>query len=271
MKSSSRQRRIRPLKVKAATADSAAEFDNYGAEPNMKLSHAFMVVLALHVVAVGGLFAFNKVKAGHSKVSEKLQTEVAAGQASVTSEEAKPLVPVPVHKMAQEVKKEVAKVAEVSAAPSKPQEQVIPIAPKKMLPQSGQHPREGVDPSSVAPTTSALTATKNAFLATKTTATSTAPTTVAPVASSSAVAALANMTSSTAVVAAPAPQSAAVEGVASTNYTIVKGDNPYKIAKRFHVSYDQLIKFNNISDPRKMQIGQKIRIPSKTPKAAGQG
>ena len=36
------------------------EYDE--AEPNMKLSHAFMVVLILHVVAVGGIYAFNHIK-----------------------------------------------------------------------------------------------------------------------------------------------------------------------------------------------------------------
>ena len=232
MKSSSRQRRIRPLKAKAATADSAAEFDNYGAEPNMKLSHAFMVVLALHVVAVGGLFAFNKVKAGHSKVSEKLQTEVAAG---------------PV----QQVEKEVAKVVEAPVSSQKIKEQLPPATAKKIV----------AAPKVVeAPVVTTPTATKSAFLATKTAA---ASTTVAPVAASSAVAAVANMASSTAT-AAPVSEPVPSAPAASTEYTIVKGDNPYKIAKRFHVSYDQLIKFNTITDPRKMQIGQKIRIPKRS-------
>ena len=259
MKSSSRQRRVRPLKAKAATADSAAEFDSYGAEPNMKLSHAFMVVLALHVVAVGGLFAFNKVKAGHSKVAEKLQTEVAAGQAAVVAEETKPLVPAPVH--------EVAKVAEVPVAPIAPsqqKEQVMPIAPKKInaAPKVVEAPVVPA-PAPIATRASADTATKSAFLATKTGATLTAPTTVAPSASSSAaIAAVGSVASSTAT-AAPVSEPVPSAPAASTEYTIVKGDNPYKIAKRFHVSYDQLIKFNNISDPRKMQIGQKIRIPAR--------
>ncbi len=247
MKSSSRQRRIRPLKAKAATADSAAEFDNYGAEPNMKLSHAFMVVLALHVVAVGGLFAFNKVKAGHSKVSEKLQTEVAAGQAAVVAEETKPLVSAPV----QQVEKEVAKVVEAPVSSQKIKEQLPPATAKKIV----------AAPKVVeAPVVTTPTATKSAFLATKTAA---ASTTVAPVAASSAVAAVANMASSTAT-AAPVSEPVPSAPAASTEYTIVKGDNPYKIAKRFHVSYDQLIKFNNITDPRKMQIGQKIRIPKRS-------
>ncbi len=41
----------------------------------MKFSHALMVVLALHVIAVGGVFAFNSIKAGQSS-SAKAQPRV---------------------------------------------------------------------------------------------------------------------------------------------------------------------------------------------------
>jgi LysM repeat protein len=44
-------------------------------------------------------------------------------------------------------------------------------------------------------------------------------------------------------------------------YIVVKGDNPVAIAKRLRVSYDDLIELNHISDPRKLQIGQKLLIP----------
>ena len=182
MKSSSRQRRIRPLKAKAATADSAAEFDSYGAEPNMKLSHAFMVVLALHVVAVGGLFAFNKVKAGHSKVSEKLQTEVAAGQAAVASEEGKPLVPAAVHEVlsqSEQHPREGSNPATVDTAPTSTGSLnnggAVPASTKKIA---------AVPKILAAPVVPTTTATKSAFLATKTTGTPIAPTTVVPVTSS---------------------------------------------------------------------------------------
>ena len=42
---------------------------------------------------------------------------------------------------------------------------------------------------------------------------------------------------------------------------VVKGDNPVTIAKKLKVSYDNLIELNHISDPRKLQIGQKLLIP----------
>ena len=47
-------------------------------------------------------------------------------------------------------------------------------------------------------------------------------------------------------------------------YVVVKGDNPVTIAKKFKVSYDDLIALNHIEDPRKLQIGQKLLIPKTT-------
>ena len=44
-------------------------------------------------------------------------------------------------------------------------------------------------------------------------------------------------------------------------YVVAKGDNPVAIAKRLKVPYDDLIELNHISDPRKLQIGQKLLIP----------
>lgn len=49
-------------KLQAATSRPARESD-YTEEPNVKLSSAFFVVLVLHVVAVGGIYAFNAIKA----------------------------------------------------------------------------------------------------------------------------------------------------------------------------------------------------------------
>jgi LysM repeat protein len=44
---------------------------------------------------------------------------------------------------------------------------------------------------------------------------------------------------------------------------VAKGDNPVTIAKKFKVSYDDLIALNHIDDPRKLKIGQKLLIPDK--------
>jgi LysM repeat protein len=46
-------------------------------------------------------------------------------------------------------------------------------------------------------------------------------------------------------------------------YVVAKGDNPVTIAKKFKVSYDDLLALNHIDDPRKLKIGQKLLIPEK--------
>jgi LysM repeat protein len=50
-------------------------------------------------------------------------------------------------------------------------------------------------------------------------------------------------------------------------YTVVRGDNPVTIAKKLKVSYEDLLALNQIEDPRKLKIGQKLLVPSKTAKA----
>ena len=47
-------------------------------------------------------------------------------------------------------------------------------------------------------------------------------------------------------------------------YVVAKGDNPVTIAKKFKVSYDDLVALNHIDDPRKLKIGQKLLIPAKS-------
>jgi LysM repeat protein len=39
------------------------------------------------------------------------------------------------------------------------------------------------------------------------------------------------------------------------------------IAKKFKVPYDDLVVANHIDDPRKLKVGQKLIIPSKTVKS----
>jgi len=60
-------------KIQAATAHRAREAD-YTEEPNVKLSSAFVVVLVLHVVAVGGIYAFNAIKAHQPAAFEETDT-----------------------------------------------------------------------------------------------------------------------------------------------------------------------------------------------------
>lgn len=53
---------------------------------------------------------------------------------------------------------------------------------------------------------------------------------------------------------------------ASKTYVVAKGDNPVSIARKLKVSYDDLMAANHIDDPHKLQIGQKLIIPTKPTK-----
>ena len=47
---------------------------------------------------------------------------------------------------------------------------------------------------------------------------------------------------------------------------MAKGDNPLTISKKFKVPFDDLMAANHIDDPHKLQIGQKLIIPTKPTK-----
>jgi lipoprotein NlpD len=48
-------------------------------------------------------------------------------------------------------------------------------------------------------------------------------------------------------------------------HVIQKGETIYSIARLYGVTADELIKLNSIDDPRAIQAGKRIRIPSKSP------
>jgi nucleoid-associated protein YgaU len=63
----------------------------------------------------------------------------------------------------------------------------------------------------------------------------------------------------------PAPETSVKPAIKDSGqvYTVARGDNPVTIARRLGVSYDELLRLNKIDDPKKLQIGQKLRLPPK--------
>jgi 3D (Asp-Asp-Asp) domain-containing protein len=53
----------------------------------------------------------------------------------------------------------------------------------------------------------------------------------------------------------------------TTAVTIKRGDTLYRLAKKYDTTVDQLMKQNNIRDPKRIQVGQTLHIP-KQPQAA---
>ena len=182
----------RPLKVtprkklRAAAQRSAAKYteEDYSAEePNVKLSRAFVVVLLLHVVAVGGIFAFSALKdhqnGGTAGKADPAPHKLPAVQGSALRE---------------------------TGTADKPACRTVPTEVQKLVDSS--HASQGG--------------------------------------------------SSKGLNTGSAPEG----GVESAKvYVVQKGDSPAGIAKKFKVSYADLLRANNIVDPKKLQIGQKVAIP----------
>lgn len=88
-----KKKKLRLSTARRASA-SAAEFEEMS-EPNIKLSRALLIVLLLHVVAVGGIVAFNAIKSRQGSMDAPVVTTRkahASPSASVTPlEEIKPV------------------------------------------------------------------------------------------------------------------------------------------------------------------------------------
>jgi LysM repeat protein len=172
-------------KLRAAAQRSSAKYteEDYSAEePNVKLSRAFVVVLLLHVVAVGGIFAFSALK------------DHQTGSASGKGEPADQKLPAAQSSASRE-----------TATADKPAGRTVPADVQKLV---DSHASQGGSSKSLS-------------------------------------------------------NGSAQEGAGESAkvYVVQKGDSPAGIAKKFKVSYADLLRANNISDPKKLQIGQKLAIP----------
>ena len=294
---------VKTLRARAATDEKDFEEYEGESEPNMKFSHALIVVLLLHVLAVGGVFAFNALKGRHLAPDH---SKPAAGQA-VAAPSSEPAA-VPANKAAAPAR-ETAR--SLPAAPAK--------APSKSLPEAAAATHTVVAGDTLTriaagnKTTVAAIEQANGLAAgsalrvgqalkipakpgpSKAPAKQEAPAaktadakTAAAAKTAEAKPAAASKTSEAKPAAPaaknpevkPAPVAKAKETAAATkpadsepakadagpatsekSYTVAKGDNPYAIAKKLKVKYNDLIKANDIKDPTKLQIGQKLIIP----------
>jgi nucleoid-associated protein YgaU len=170
------------LRAAAQRAAKYAEEDYASEEPNVRLSRAFVVVLLLHIVAVGGIFAFSALKDRQATGSagKPDRAEPASGKVAT----------------AQPVGVRESGMTEKSGSKSEAQ---------KIIDSSRQAIGSG----------------------------------------------------------AKAQGGGALEssGEGGKTYVVQKGDSPAGIAKKFKVSYAELLKTNNIEDPKKLQIGQRLLIP----------
>jgi len=246
----------RPKKRLQATARAARPaMDDYDEEePTTKLSSAFVVVLILHIVAVGGIYAFNSIKASRKErevtTTPVEQTTPAASKTApavsktVAQNDATPSAPATVHQTA-------APAHTADPAPA-------PAATTNTSTSGKQYQVKAGD-----------NLTKIAF------AYSVTPAAImeANHLKDGAVLKPGEMLNIPATKAAPKtadthkaealPKQADVPPTTTTPgfYTVKKGDTPTSIAHKFGLTAEELLKANKITDPKKLQLGQTLKVP----------
>jgi LysM repeat protein len=258
------------LRAKATTNSGAYDKEDYETqeEPNMKFSHALLVVLALHVIAVGGVFAFNSIKAGQAAAAKNAAKEEIARAVARTSPQ--PKAPDSVlggwHGRTHTVQAgdTLSRLASLYNTTIEAIENENGITTYSMI-RVGQVLKIPAAKSEAAKpaTDPASAAAKHAFLATKSDLPK-PPTTAAAKAETLKPPSAATPPPKPAAQAHSAKEELPAAPSDGNTYTVAKGDNPYSIAKKLHVSYNELIAINDIKDPTRVQIGQKLKIP--TPK-----
>jgi len=251
-------RRLVPRKTMyAKAASSREEIEEYESEsePSMKLSQAFIVVLVLHVVAVAGIYGFNRLK------------EKPARPAVAKSESIQEPAPLAV----TEKKADSNAKPEAAAAPKAETAQttytVVAGDTLRRIASKHQTSIEAIEKANNLTSTSVIkvgqvliigSSAKNATAATAASPTDT-PAKSAPAPTVVAKAPPVKVPEAQEKTEAK-PQEKAASKEEKT-HVVAKGDNPYSLAKKYNVTQASLMKANNIDDPKKLKIGQKLLIP----------
>ncbi len=254
------------LKLKASVARSrrapAIEEEDFleEPEPNMRLSHAFVVVLVLHVIAVAGVFAFNSIKARQADIFSAVKDEPAKSIATADPSAANASDPTPSSSETSDPSN--------GGSPSQPApaaQSVASATPSAVAGAKTHELQPGETLTKIATTYGVsitdLEKANNISDPTKIRAGTVLTIRAATSASapSAAKSAAAEPSAKTSEPAAPVASGVKDSGKV---YVVVKGDNPVRIAKRLKVSYAGLLSLNGITDPRKIPIGQKLKIPA---------
>ena len=216
-------------KLRAAAARKSARYDEdeyFVEEPNVKLSRAFVVVLLLHVVAVGGIFAFSTLKDRQSSANTGKNQPVTASPTSTP-------------------------VANIAKGGGRPSSQNLVYQVKAGDTLAGIAAQFGLSAHD-------LEAANNL-----------APGTIVAIGRELVIPEHTNVKAGgelEKLLDSRQPAGRTTAGNGGENgkfYTIQRGDNPASIAKKFKITASELLRVNNIDDPKKLQVGQRLLIPGK--------
>lgn len=253
-----------------ATARRASMDDYEDEQPTTRLSSAFIVVLILHIVAVGGIFAFKGIKAhrlsrevptatavSHPAIPSRAEAESPASTQAAALPEATPIT-LPQSIYVAHGGETLARVAQQKGVSLSELAQHNGLSQNTVL-----KPKQNVViPSPKSAKTASQTTTAKA------TAAPTVASTATPAPPSQAQQRQAFLTAvkEDGALLRSTPKAAAATPAAKAGaktYVVAKSDTVTNIASRHGVSADALMKLNNIKDPKKLQLGQTLQIPAK--------
>lgn len=247
--------------------ENVAQDSDDDTRPGLSFSKAFVIVLAIHLLVIGGFFIFGAVKsmkgplyAGVAPTKETVQKDkkwlqdhpaspeaaakVAQSGTANPKEATKKDKPAVAHSVAASGKKETKPIA----AKTKPVT-AKPTAAAKTEPTPALSVPESDDPPWMERAKAMLAAKplqpapdEQAAETNVETRRATPMVTEAPVAAT--------------------PGEPAEVALPGGEYTLVSGDTLYAVSRKVHVSYQEIAEANGIKDPRQLQVGQKLKIPS---------
>jgi LysM repeat protein len=242
----------RPKNRLQATARAARPaMDHYDEEePTTNLSSAFVIVLVLHVVAVGGIYAFNSIKASrkeHDTTPQIVEQAAPAPPKTIAKNDATASAPAATHPAASAP----ATTHPADAAPVPALALAKPAVGRTYQVKANDNLTKislayGVTPSEIM---EANHLKEGALLHPGKTLT-------IPAAKASSKTADTHKTDAT-------PKQADIPPTATTPglYTVKKGDTLTSVAHNFGLSTEDLLKANKITDAKKLQIGQTLKVP----------
>jgi LysM repeat protein len=248
-------RRLIPRKtLHSRAATGSNEVDDYDSEgePGMKLSQAFIVVLVLHILAVAGIYGFNKLQEKPAVPTAKKEMAAPVAPQTAAAVQAKPeAVPQTYTVVAGDTLRRISSkfktsIEAIEKANNLTSTSILKVG-QVLVVGSTSHSAQATLPAGKAASTPALVAKAPPIKlpATQTESSQKPQTKAQPVPPKNGAAA---------EPAAPQAESGKV-------HIVAKGENPFSIAKKYNTTQAALMKANNINDPRTLQIGQKLVLP----------
>lgn len=229
----------RKHKLRAATrALPQSGIDADETEPTTRLSSAFIVVLVLHVVAVGGIYAFNSIKASR-RAHEPQPAPLAVPAKPAASAPARKPAPASATHTAEKSAPASATPGVTSPRPAAGKQHQVKAGETatKIAGLHGLKTDELLAANNLKPTDLLHPGQTLIIPAAKT---ATTPKTAPPK-------------------AVNVPPTKTTPGV----HIVKRGDTATSIAKMYGLTPDNLLKLNKISDAKKLQEGQPLTIPKK--------